>query len=129
MDANFSFSVDVPRNLVVITLGGFFSRDDIGAFRAEQARAYAKLQCGPNEHLTLADIRAMKIQAQDIVAAWGDVLADPRFRSRKLAFVQASSLARMQLKRAAGNRFVRYFNSMDEAEAWLFAADDDAVAA
>ncbi len=130
MDANFEFSVDVPRNLVRITLGGFFSRDDISAFLAARERAHARLQCGPNEHYTLTDIREMKIQAQDIVSAWGDVLANPRFQSRRLAFVQASSLARIQLRRAAGNRFVRYFDSVSEAEQWLLNGDtEDAAAA
>lgn len=120
MSANFSFDVDVRRNLVVITLGGFFSRPDVDAFLAAREVAHARLRCGPNEHVTLADVRAMRIQAQDIVAAWGDVLAGAVYRSRKLAFVQASSLARLQLKRAAALRDVRYFTSMAEAETWLF---------
>lgn len=120
MDANFSFEVDVRRDLVVITLGGFFSRADVDAFLAAREVAHARLRCAPNKHVTLADVRAMKIQAQDIVAAWGDVLSGSAYRSRKLAFVQVPSLARLQLKRAAAMRDVRYFNSIPEAEVWLF---------
>lgn len=120
MNANFSFDVDVARDLVIITLGGFFSRADIDAFLAAREVAHAQLRCGPNQHVTLADVRAMQIQAQDIVAAWGDVLSGSAYRSRKLAFVQASSLARMQLQRAAAMRDVRYFSALADAEAWLF---------
>ncbi|MBA4047730.1 MAG: hypothetical protein C0476_04225 [Sphingomonas sp.] len=120
MSANFYFDVDVRRNLVVITLGGFFSRADVDAFLTAREVAHARLRCGPNEHVTLADVRAMKIQAQDIVVAWADVLAGAAYRSRRLAFVQASSLARLQLKRAAAMRDVGYFTSMDDAQAWLF---------
>ncbi|MBA3836873.1 MAG: hypothetical protein H2054_02420 [Sphingomonas sp.] len=120
MSANFSFDVDARRNLVLITLGGFFSRADVDAFLAAREVAHARLRCGPNEHVTLADVRAMKIQAQDIVVAWGDVLSGSAYRSRRLAFVQASSLARLQLKRAAAMRDVGYFTSMADAEAWLF---------
>ncbi len=120
MSANFSFEVDPARDLVIITLGGFFSQADIGAFLVERDVAHAQLRCGPNQHVTLADTRAMQIQAQDIVTAWGDVLAGSAYRSRKLAFVQASSLARMQLQRAAAMRDVRYFTSFADAEAWLF---------
>jgi len=120
MNANFSFDVDPARDLVIITLGGFFSRADIDAFLAARETAHARLLCGPNQHVTLADVRAMQIQAQDIVAAWGDVLAGTAYRSRKLAFVQASTLARMQLQRAAAMRDVRYFTAMANAEAWLF---------
>lgn len=125
MSANFSFNVDVARDLVVITLGGFFSRADIDAFLADRAAAHARLRCPPNAHVTLADVREMKIQAQDIVTAWGDVLAAPHYRSRKLAFVQASTLARLQLKRAAAMRDVRYFTTIADAEAWLF--EDEAL--
>ncbi len=120
MTANFSFDVDEARDLVTITLGGFFSRADIEAFLAAREIAHARLRCGPNQHVTLADVRQMKIQAQDIVAEWGQVLAGSTHRSRKLAFVQASSLARLQLKRAAAMRDVCYFTSMDDAKAWLF---------
>lgn len=120
MNANFSFDVDVSRDLVIITLGGFFSRADIDAFLAAREAAHARLRCGPNQHVTLADVRAMQIQAQDIVTAWGDVLSGSAYRSRKLAFVQASSLARMQLQRAAAMRDVRYFTAMADAEGWLF---------
>lgn len=120
MSANFSFDVDVRRSLVVITLGGFFSRADIDAFLIARDAAHARLRCGPNQHVTLADVRAMKIQAQDIVAAWGDVLAGSAYRSRRLAFVEASSLARMQLKRAAAMRDVAYFTTIEAAEGWLF---------
>ena len=120
MHANFSFDVDPARDLVIITLGGFFSRADIDAFLLARELAHGRLRCGPNQHVTLADVRAMQIQAQDIVAAWGDVLAGTAYRSRKLAFVQASTLARMQLQRAAAMRDVRYFTAMADAEAWLF---------
>lgn len=124
MSANFSFDVDVARDMVIITLGGFFSRADIEAFLAAREAAHAQLRCGPNEHVTLADVRDMKIQAQDIVAEWGNVLSGSAYRSRKLAFVQASTLARMQLKRAAAMRDVQYFTTIPDAEAWLFADDD-----
>ncbi|MBA3880786.1 MAG: hypothetical protein C0500_13840 [Sphingobium sp.] len=120
MHANFSFDVDPARDLVIITLGGFFSRADINAFLLARELAHARLRCGPNQHVTLADVRAIQIQAQDIVAAWGDVLSGTAYRSRKLAFVQASTLARMQLQRAAAMRDVRYFTAMADAEAWLF---------
>ena len=61
----------------------------------------------------------MKIQSQDIVAAFQDVLADPAYRSRKLAFVIAPTLARTQLLRAIGSRCVRTFDTLEEAEAWV----------
>ena len=68
------------------------------------------LRCRQNEHLTLVDIREMDIQAQDSVVAFQRVLTDPSKTSKRLAFVVARSLARMQIKRAADSRDARYFS-------------------
>ncbi len=123
MRASYSFDVDAVRSLVRITLGGFFAQDDIDAFLAARAIAHSQLCCGPNAHLTLADVRGMKIQMQEMVQLWGHVLAAPDYRSRRLAFVQGNSGTRMQLRRAAASRDVRYFDDIAEAEAWLLQGD------
>lgn len=127
MDARFAIDVDPHRDLVRITLAGFFTPADVQRFAAARDAAHRRLACAPNRHLTLADVREMAIQTQEAVAAFAAVLADPRYQSRKLAFVFASSLARNQLLRAAQGRGAGLFAEPAEAEAWLLA--DDAAAA
>ena len=56
-----------------------------------------------------------------MVARWSAFLADPAHRSRRLAFVVSSTLARMQLQRAIGGRDAMVFTDGNEAERWLFA--------
>ena len=129
MDARFEIDVDPSRNLVRQKLAGFFGPDDIARFVAARNAAHRRLTCGPNQHVTLADVREMKIQPQEMVQAFGSVLADRSQQSRKLAFVFSSSLARMQRLRAAERRDARYFTSIAEAEAWLMADDDPEDAA
>ena len=129
MSANYSIDVDVAHKIVRITLSGFFETDDIGGFLAQRKAAHARLTCAPNDHCTITDVRAMKIQSQEIVASFQQMLADPAYRSRKLAFVTAPTLARPQLLRAVGSRRARMFDSDAAAEAWVLAADRDAVAA
>jgi len=128
MNANFTIDVEPERDLVRITLGGFFTAADVNDFLAVRDKAHHRLTCGPNQHLTLADVREMRIQPQEAVGRFGAMLADPRQRSRKLAFVFASTLARGQLMRAAEGRHARFFTDMDEAKAWLFEADDQIAA-
>ena len=123
MDASFSFEVDRSRDLIRIQMSGLFTPADIAAFLEARRRAHAELGCAPNAHATLNDVRAMKIQPQDIVAAFRDMLADPAYRSRRLAFVAAPTLARGQLLRALEDRDARCFDTVEEAEAWLFAED------
>ena len=123
MSADFSFAVDRGLGLVRIRMAGLFEPDDVAAFREARRRAHAELGCAPNRHSTLNDVRAMKIQPQASVAAFAELLADCEYRSRRLAFVVAPTLARGQLMRALGGREARCFDDPGEAEAWLLAAD------
>ena len=120
MKAEFSFEVDPERDLVRIRMAGFFRQADIAGFLEARRAAHAKLRCGPNAHLTLNDIRGMDIQSQDIVDAFQEMLAAPEFRSRRLAFIVANTLARAQAIRALESRTARWFTDPSEAEAWLF---------
>ena len=104
MRAKFDISVNVERSLVRMTMSGFFSSEDIAQFVIARDEVHHMLQCRPNQHLTLVDIREMDIQAQDCVVAFQRVLADPSKVSKRLAFVVARSLARMQIQRAADSR-------------------------
>lgn len=127
MEAAFSIDVDASNSLVRIVMSGFFAMEDIVRFVAARDRAHDQLTCGPNGHVTLVDIRGMKIQSQDSVESFKHVLNNPKFASRRLAVVVAQSLARMQVKRAAGDRDARYFDSIEGAEAWLLVADSTAA--
>jgi hypothetical protein len=128
MSAEFSIDVDPAQSLVRIRMSGFFAPEDIAAFLAARREAHARLTCGPNEHLTLNDLRDMKIQAQESVELFRDLLADPAFRSRRLAFVIGRTLARTQLGRALDRRYARTFEDPWAAEAWLLSGSDLAAA-
>src|SRR4051812_4853756 len=104
MSATFSIIAEPKRDLIRIKMGGFFTRADIDGFITARREAHAQLYCGPNEHLTLNDLTSMKIQSQEMVDAFRAVLADPEYKSRRLAFVVAPTLARTQLFRALDSR-------------------------
>ena len=120
MNAHYSFQVDRARDLVRIQMGGLFASADIAAFLEARRLAHAELRCAPNQHLTLNDVRGMKIQPQEGVAAFRLMLSDPAYQSRRLAFVASQTLARSQLMRALADRDARCFDTVEEAEAWLF---------
>lgn len=125
MSAHYSFETDRARSLVRIRMSGLFTLDDIQGFLAARREAHAMLGCGPNQHLTLNDLRGMKIQHQEVVAAFRDMLAAPGYRSRRLAFVVGPTLAKSQLMRALSGRDARCFEDVASAEAWLLAAGSD----
>src|SRR6478672_4518695 len=120
MNASFSFEIARPRDLVRIQMSGLFTVADVAAFVEARRRAHPQLGCAPNRHLTLNDVRQMKIQTQEIVAEFRLMLSDPAYKSRRLAFVAAPTLARGQLLRALQDREARCFETIEAAEAWLF---------
>lgn len=119
MSAHYHFAIDPRQDLVRITMGGFFSEADIAAFARDQKRAYLELRCAANQHVTLVDMRAMQIQSQASVPQFQALMADPAMASRRIAFVVARSLARMQVKRATEGLPAALFMSAEEAEQWL----------
>ncbi|MCW3847064.1 hypothetical protein OF829_07415 [Sphingomonas sp. LB-2] len=129
MSAEYSIEVEPQRNLVRIRMGGFFTLEDIEGFYEVRRIAHRELTCGRNEHLTINDIRDMKIQSQEIVDAFRELLADPAYRSRRLAFVVSPTLARTQVVRALANRQARIFEDFWSAESWLFGPAEEAEAA
>lgn len=128
MEASFEIDVDVVHSVVRMTMGGFYDAEAIDRFRIARREAFGRLRCAPNQHVSIVDIRAMKIQSQEMVAAFHTLLADPAFHSRRFALVVASSLARLQLQRAVDGRAARYFTDHDEAERWATAADEERAA-
>lgn len=120
MSAQFSIRVDPHRDLVRIKMSGFFTHQDIADFVEARREAHRALRCPLNTHLTINDISEMKIQSQDIVAAFRDMLAAKEYRSRRLAFIVGSTLARGQVMRALTGRVARCFEDEAAAEAWLF---------
>ncbi len=129
MAAHFTVRAEPSRDLVRITLSGFFTRLEFDAFNEARAAEHARLTCGRNQHVTLGDLSGIKVQSQDMVSAFQSLLADPAFRSRKLAFVVHRSLARGQLMRALNGRSAKCFDNRIAAESWLFANDSEAAAA
>ena len=129
MSAEYSIQVDPSRDLVRIRMSGFFTPADVDGFVAARAKAHAELTCRRNAHLTLNDLREMKIQSQEIVDAFRAMLAAPEYRSRRLAFIVSSTLARSQLGRALGGRDARCFEDAEAAERWLLAGREESRAA
>jgi hypothetical protein len=124
MDPHFSFAVDRQRDLVRIVLTGLFMPEDVADFLKARRHAHAQLICAAGQHVTLTDLRAMKILPQETVVAFQALLANPTSRARRIAFVVAPTLVRSQLMRALAGRDSRCFLDPAEAEAWLFDEDE-----
>ena len=124
MSEKFRIEIDRARGLVRITMSGFYEPEDIAAFVEARKKAHAELGLPANAHMTLNDVREMKVQSQDTVRAFQAMLTAPEYRSRKLAFVVDRNLAAMQLERTLVARDAEIFTDIPSAERYLFAEDD-----
>lgn len=128
MAGHHQIEIDPANAFVRLTMSGFYEPAEAFALAREFERAVADLGCVPNTHVTLADIRDMAIQSQAAVEAFMQVVGSPAIRSRKLAFVVARSLARMQARRLTSRPDVEFFETVAAAEAWLDVAVSGAQA-
>ena len=119
--AAYAFEVDPSRDIIRLKMSGFFSPQDLPGFLEARRAAHARLTCPANAHLTLNDVRDLKIQSQEMVEAFGQMLSNCSYHARRLAFVVKPGLIRTQVVRAlAGRDDARSFESIRMAEAWLF---------
>lgn len=123
MHPRFSIEIDRPRDFVSIVMNGMLMPRDVSDFFRARKEAHAMLGCARGQHVTLADLRAMKALPHETVDAFAELLTDPQSRARRLAFVVAPTLVRSQLMRALAGRDSRCFDEPAEAEAWLLEED------
>lgn len=122
MSPRFTITTTPALNLVTITMGGFFAQADINAFEHARNVAHRELRCGPNQHITLVDMREMLIQSQEAIVGFQRVLNNHATKSKRIAIVTSKTLSRMQVERAAERRDVQYFSGEPaEAKEWLLA--------
>ena len=127
MSEKFQFEIDRARGLVRITMSGFYEAEDVAAFVEARKKAHAELGLAPNAHMTLNDLRGMKVQSQETVRAFQAILTAPEYRSRRLAFVVDRNLAAMQLERTLIARQAQIFTDIESAERYLMADEDSAA--
>lgn len=119
MTARFEITTDPIRNQLDVVLSGFFTVDDVRRYHAGVNAATGTLSGLPRDQQMVCDVSEMCIQSQEVVAAFQQVMADPRYRQRRVAFVAASTLARKQVQRVIGARTAAILASRAEALAWL----------
>lgn len=117
-NASYSIEVDKAQGLLRIAMSGFLWRRTFvvsAPIRIQRSMIWG-LSCHQS---TLVDIREMQIQSQEIVMAFRRMLSAQAAIAKPIAFLVSPSLARFQIRRAAGDRKAEYFTSIEAAEAWL----------
>ena len=119
MPSSYLVTAHPERDLLRITLAGFFDPAGLAGFDRLRHAEHQRLRCAPNRHDTLVDVRDLKLQARDVVEAFRAMIAEQDTRARRLAFVTGDAAIRMQLRRIVDRPDIRCFADLPAAEAWL----------
>lgn len=112
----FSVKVDLVNDLIEAELGGMMSTDEVGAYIAELRRLFIlnKLR----SPAMIIDLSNCPIQSQDMIHAMGQHMTTTP-KTRALAIVTESSLARMQVRRLFKQPYARITATIAEGRAWV----------
>lgn len=115
----FTIAAHPRRKLLRVTLQGFFTVEEVGAFARAAQEAVASMGCRTGDWVHICDISEMKLQSQEVAEAFTRVVNQPERRSRKLAIVTGQSPVRMQIKRVLTRPDAGVFKTALEAERWV----------
>lgn len=117
----FTIETDPRRRLVVMTISGMLTTDQVRELYRQEHEAIAAMGCPLGEQLVLVDLEQCPLQLQEIVQAFQSAM-ESSAKAKRLALVTGSSLARMQARRITQRADAALFERRDEAMRWLMDA-------
>jgi DNA uptake protein ComE-like DNA-binding protein len=120
----FTIETDAARTLVHARASGFLNVADVAAFFRQEQEAVQAMGYGSGDFVLLFDAKDAVIQSQEVVAEFMAQIVAISLKARRVAVVREAALARMQAQRIVQVREdAAIFATVEDAEAWLFAAD------
>lgn len=123
----YTVTADPDRKLITIALHGMLTPEQVAALYRDEHLAIQRMGCRIGEHVALVDLTGCPLQIQDVANAFQRNM-EGRGKARRLALFTGGSLARMQVRRITRRSDAAIFSTRGEAEAWLFADDEQAAA-
>jgi hypothetical protein len=115
----FTITTEPRRKLVRIKVCGMLKVCDVADFLQQEHAAIRAMGCPVGHHFVLADLTDCPLQLQEIIAAFQKSMTSPQ-RAKRVAVAVGSSLSRMQARRLLQREEVAMFDTVAEAEKWLF---------
>ena len=116
----FTISTEPHRQLVRIKVTGMLTLEQVADFYRAEHEAIRAMGCPLGQQIAIVDVSECPLQLQQIVEAFQKSMESPA-RAKRLAMVTGGSLSRMQARRILKRDNAALFETVAEAEAWLFA--------
>ena len=118
----YAIAINEDRNLVDVKLSGMLTLAEVKTYIADLGAAFIRHRLRGG-YLMMIDTTEATLQRQEVVAALRDQIAHfPK--ARRIAMINGSSLARMQVRRVMTQPYTRICASVAEGRAWLFHGAD-----
>lgn len=116
----FSFSYDPERVLLKVVQQGYWSMAVFADFERDFLLQHHKIRRAHKNYRVLADCREYPVQSAEIGAAFGKLFVKLLAENEgRYAIIAASTLNKMQAKRAIPQPNVQVFSDPEEALDWL----------
>lgn len=117
----FSFSYDPGRALLTVVQKGYWSMAEFRDFERNFLGQHDRIRLGCNNYRVFADCREFPVQSTEVSEAFGALFMKLMDENKgHYAIVAASTLNKIQAKRALPQPNVQVFSDTDEAMKWLF---------
>jgi hypothetical protein len=124
----FSISTEPQRKLIRLKLSAMLSREQVAELYRQEHHAILAMGCPLGEHLCIVDLTECPLQLQEVAQAFQAEIGS-KGKAKRLALFTGNALARMQARRIARERDdVAIFELREDAEAWLFAGEEQRAA-
>lgn len=121
----YKLSFDAERGLLVMETRGFWTMDIFRAYEAELRQLLARIGTTHDRYRTLSNSLEFEVQSAEVSAAFDTLLNGSIIRSGNgpIAIVTNAILKKMQAERGMRHLNVRFFATVEDAMAWLFAEE------
>ena len=117
----FSFSYDPGRILLTVVQRGYWSMPVFRDFEREFLSNHGRIRLTRKHYRVLSDCRDYPVQSTEVGEAFGELFGKLMAENgAHYAIIAASTLNKIQAKRAIPQANVQVFSDVDEAMAWLF---------
>ena len=122
----FEVSIETNRRLLRIAMRGFWDVPTFEIFAGEFVRALQALQRQGGCEAAIVDGREFSVQSKEILERFSIVMREnAAILAKRTASIVPTELNRMQANRVTESLTRADFNSVEEAEAWLFGTEAD----
>lgn len=124
----FRVQVNAALGLFETAMIGFWSLEDVREFGAAVAAAARRIQQETGAApISICDYTRAETQSREVAEALAAMMRNPPVRSRRVAIITRSPLARLQARRLVAERpEIAFVDTRDEALAWVLATGDAA---